>query len=297
MDKNSIIGLVLIFLILIGFAWYNQPSEAQLQAIKQQQDSISLVKRQADSLLLAQNQASATFDSIGKNTFDTAAAKATYGTFASFSKGEEQFVMLENAELLVTFTNKGGRIYSVKLKNQKRFDKTDLILFTGDNNRFTYSFNTADGKTINTQDLYFTPVISADGKSIDMRVTLADGQYIEQHYALVADNNQMLDYKLNMVGLQQTIAASTNHIDLNWQQHIIHQEKNFENEVRTTTVYYKTGEDEPDFISESKEEKGTLPLPRTGFLTNNSFLILPLLVKNHLPIQAWKPKMIQAANT
>jgi YidC/Oxa1 family membrane protein insertase len=49
MDRNSIIGLVLIFLILIGFAWYNQPSEAELKARKQQSDSITLVKMKEDS--------------------------------------------------------------------------------------------------------------------------------------------------------------------------------------------------------------------------------------------------------
>jgi YidC/Oxa1 family membrane protein insertase len=261
MDRNSIIGLVLIFLILIGFAWYNQPSETQLQAIKHQQDSIAMVQRTADSLIQAQSQANAVNDSITAAKFDTAAAIASYGTFASFTKGEEQFTTIENEELLITFTNKGGRMYSVQLKNQKRFDKTPLILFTGDNNKFTYSFNSADGKTIHTQDLFFTPVKSNDGKSMDMRLNLADGQYIEQHYALVADKNQMVDYKLNLVGLQNTIAASTNHLDLNWLQHIIHQEKNFTNEVRTTTVYYKTGEDEPDFISESKEEKKELTTP------------------------------------
>ncbi len=260
MDKNSIIGLVLIFLILIGFAWYNQPSEMELQAMKRQQDSIALVKYQADSAAMASKQIRLTTDSISQNAFDTAAAKASYGTFASFSKGEESFTKLENEELLVTFTNKGGRIYSVQLKNQKRFDKSELILFTGDNNRFTYSFNTADGKTIHTQDLYFTPIPAADGKSLVMQVKLADGQYIEQQYALT-DNKQMVDYKLNLVGLQNTIAATNNHLTLNWQQHIIHQEKNFENEVRTSTVYYKTGEEEPDFISETKEEKKDLTTP------------------------------------
>jgi YidC/Oxa1 family membrane protein insertase len=257
MDRNSIIGLVLIFLILIGFAWYNQPSEIELQAMKHKQDSIALVNYQADSAAMASAQIVLKNDSL-KNVFDTAAAKATYGTFASFSKGEESFTKLENEELLVTFTNKGGRIYSVQLKKQKRFDGTELILFTGDNNRFTYTFNTADGKTINTQDLYFTPVLGADGKSLTMQVKLSDGQYIEQQYALTADNNQMVDYKLNLVGLQNTIAATNNHLTLNWQQHIIHQEKNFENEVRTSTVYFKTGEEQPDFISESKEEKKDL---------------------------------------
>jgi YidC/Oxa1 family membrane protein insertase len=261
MDRNSIIGLVLIFLILIGFAWYNQPSESQLQAIKHQQDSITLVQRAADSLIQVQHRATMVNDSITQNKFDTAAAAAAYGTFATFSKGEETFTTIENEELLVTVTNKGGRIYSVQLKKQKRFDKTPLILFTGDNNRFTYTFNSADGKTINTQDLYFTPVAGSDAKSLTMRLNIANGQYIEQQYNLVADNSQMVDYKLNLVGLQNTIAASTNHIDLNWQQHLIHQEKNFENEVRTSTVYFKTGEEEPDFISESKEEKKDLTTP------------------------------------
>src|SRR6187402_2383242 len=98
MDKNSIIGLVLIFLILIGFAWYNQPSQAELEAMKQQQDSIALVKRQADSLILAQNQANTANDSATENRFDSVMATATYGTFATFAKGEEQYTRLENEE-------------------------------------------------------------------------------------------------------------------------------------------------------------------------------------------------------
>jgi YidC/Oxa1 family membrane protein insertase len=271
MDRNSIIGLVLIFLILVGFAWYNQPSEMELQAMKRTQDSLSLVRREADSLAMATLQLQSATDSVTKNKFDTAAAQASYDTFASFSKGEETFTTLENEELLVTFTNKGGRIFSVQLKNQKRFDKTALVLFTGNNNRFGYTFTTADGKTINTQDLYFTPVKGSDGKSMAMQVKLADGQYIQQQYALVADNNQKVAYKLNLVGLQNTIAASNNHLDLNWQHHIIHQEKNFENEVRTSTVYFKSGEEEPDFISESKEEKKELTTPTQWISVKQQF--------------------------
>jgi hypothetical protein len=72
-----------------------------------------------------------------------------------------------------------------------------------------------------------------------MQVKLADGQYIEQQYAFVADNNQKVAYKLNLVGLQNTIAASNNHLDLNWQQHIIHQEKNFENQKKYSYITSK----------------------------------------------------------
>lgn len=261
MDKNSIIGLVLIFLILIGFAWYNQPSEAELQAMKQQQDSISFVRKQQDSLKMLELQANNANDSLKKNTFDSAAATVAFGTFASFSKGEEVFKTLENEELAVTFTNKGGRIYSVQLKNQKRFDKSDLILFTGDQNKFNYSFKTADGKTIETQKLYFNPIVSTDGKSITMQVKLGEGQYIEQVYTLTPDNKQMLAYSLNLVGMQQIIAPSNNHLDLNWKQQMLNQEKNFANEVNTTTAYFKTPENTPEFIPETKDEKKDITTP------------------------------------
>lgn len=273
MDKNSIIGLVLIFLIFIGFAWYNQPGEAELQAMKRQQDSLAIVKQQADSLALltAKEQA------LSPSKPDSAAALAAYGTFASFSQGTEQFTTLENTELKVVLTNKGGRIYSVQLKNHKRYDQSDLILFTGNNNRFNYTFATADNKTIQTQDLYFVPAVSQDGKSVSMRVTLGDGQYIEQWYQLNEGNAQLVDYKLNLVGMQQQIAATTNKLDLNWQQHIIHQEKNFENEVRTSTVYFKTGDEEPDFISETKEEQKELTSPTKWIAYKQQFFNATLI--------------------
>lgn len=260
MDRNSIIGLVLIFLILIGFAWYNQPSEAELQSLKHQQDSISLVRMKEDSISRAVFAMQMAQDSLKGNSFDTVAAQQTYGTFASFSKGEESFTTLENEELKVTLTNKGGRIYSVELKNQKRFDKSPLILFTGDTNEFSYAFNTADNKTIETQDLYFVPAKSADGKSVAMQVKLGDGQYMEQVYALT-DNNQMIAYKLNLVGMNKVISPSNNHLALNWKQQIINQEKNFDGEVRTTTAYYRYQDGVPALISETKNEKADLTSP------------------------------------
>ncbi len=261
MDRNSIVGLVLIFLILIGFAWYNQPNETELQTMKHQQDSLSMVRKQQDSLKMLEVQANNVNDSIKNNTFDSAAAKATFGTFASFSKGEQTFSTLENEELAITFTNKGGRIYSVQLKNQKRFDKKELILFTGEQNKFNYAFKTADGKTIETQNLYFTPIVSSDGKSMTMQVKLGEGQYIEQVYTLTPDNQQMLAYTLNLVGMQNTIAASNNHIDLNWKQQMLNQEKNFDNEVNTTTAYFKIPETTPEFIAETKSEKKDITTP------------------------------------
>ena len=42
MDKNTIIGFVLIALVLIGFSWYNQPSAEQIE-LQRKEDSIAAV--------------------------------------------------------------------------------------------------------------------------------------------------------------------------------------------------------------------------------------------------------------
>jgi YidC/Oxa1 family membrane protein insertase len=276
MDKNSIIGLVLIFLILIGFAWYNQPSEAEIQAMKQRQDSIALVQKTADSLYLVQHQA----DSIKATTYDSATAKTQFGSFASFTNGTEQFTSIENSELKLVLTNKGGRLYSIELKNQKRYDQSALVLFTGDQNRFNYSFQTVDGKTIETEQLYFTPIVAADGQSVAMQVKLSESQWIEQRFALNPSNAQLIDYKLSLNGMQQQIAPTNTQLVLNWKQHILHQEKNFDNEYRTSTAYYKYTDEEPDYLAETKDESADFTKPVKWISFKQQYFNVSLVAAN-----------------
>src|SRR6186713_2632458 len=106
MDRNSIIGLVLIFVILVSFAWWNQPSDEEIKQLKVKQDSTAMVNRREDSVLNVMATQQAKADSI--KVVDTAAAKSAFGTFASFSTGQETFTTIENEEIKVTLTNKGG---------------------------------------------------------------------------------------------------------------------------------------------------------------------------------------------
>lgn len=276
MDKNSIIGLVLIFLILIGFAWYNQPSDSEIQAMKQRQDSLALVQKTADSLYMVQHQA----DSIKATVYDSATAKTQFGTFASFTNGTEQFTTIENAELKLVFTNKGGRLYSIELKNQKRYDQSALVLFTGDQNRFNYTFQTADGKTIETDQLYFNPIVAADGQSIAMQVKLSETALIEQRYSLNPNNVQLIDYKLSLNGMQQTVAATNTQLVLNWKQNVLHQEKNFDNEFRTSTAYYKYTDEEPDYLAESKDESADFTKPVKWISFKQQYFNVSLIAAN-----------------
>ncbi len=257
MDRNSIIGLILIFSILVGFAWWNQPTEEEIRQAKAQQDSLVLVKHREDSvnqLLIAEK---AIKDSLKNTGLDTAAAQSAYGVFAPFSGGEEEFTSIENDELKLTVTSKGGRIYSLQLKKYQTYYKSPLLLIDGQENQFGYTFGINGSKAIDTRDLFFMPVKSADGKSVSMMVKLADNQYIEQTYSLT-DNANMVGYKLNLVGMNDIIAPNNNYLDLNISQHIISQEKSMEAEKRTSTMYYRHTDDEPSFITETSDEKADL---------------------------------------
>lgn len=258
MDRNSMIGLGLIFVILVTFAWINQPDEAELKAQQHQKDSLLLVQITQDSIAKAQATLTARADSA--MAADTTAIKNVYGSFASAVTGTETTNTLENETLLLTFSNKGGALKTVVLKNHKKYDGSQLVLFDGTNEQLNYRFQTTDGKTINTKDLYFTPTVSADGKSVSMILSLGANQYIEQKYALT-ENGNMVDYALNFVGVQQLLSATDPFIDMNWSAKMRQQEKSIEAEHRTTTAYLKPVSEEPDYISETKEETKDLAKP------------------------------------
>lgn len=253
LDRNTIIGFSLILALLVGWAYFLKPSDAEIEAYKRQQDSLKIAEVQQDSL------AKTVIDSAKTNAVLTAAndsnmAVQTFGTFAAYAKGTEQFSTIENDELKITVSNKGGRIYRVELKKYKTYEKKDLVLLDGAENVQSFDFSTVDNKIINTADLYFTPTLADDKKSISMKVNIGNNQYIEQLYAF-DENNNMLKYNLNLVGLEKVIQRNKTSIDLNWAVNLKVQEKTREAEERVSTIFYRIKDDEPTKISEGKEDK------------------------------------------
>ncbi len=260
MDRNSIIGLGLIFAILITFAYINQPTQSEIAAAKMKQDSINLVRLQNDSIALASVQAERENEKLSTISEDSTAKQNAFGSFARLSQGVDDYTTLENENLKIKIANKGGRIYQVELKNYKRSDGSDLVLFEGEENDFSYGFATRDAKAISTKDLYFTPVKSADGKSVIMQLKLADNQFIEHHIGL-NQNQNMVDFKINLVGMNNVIAPNNNFLDLSWKQNVLRQEKTHEAEKNTTTIYYRYPNEDPEYISETKDLKEDIKTP------------------------------------
>ncbi len=255
MDRNSIIGIVLIALIFVLWSVFNKPSEADRQRMQRMQDSIAQVQRQqvqkdtnnTTSTLSAKPEQIQISDSVKSKILDN-----QYGSFSASAVDSIQYYVLENEKMKLVISNKGGRPYSVKLKEYKRFDSTDLILFKGDSTVFGLNIPTNQNRTIFTNDLFFKPtgnqnniVVSKGQKpgSIALRLSAGNGKYMEYVYSL-APESYMVDFKINMVGMDSVVAPNYNSLDIIWKSIIPAQEMGHKNENSYTTVVYKhLGED------------------------------------------------------
>jgi len=245
MDRNTFTGLFLIMIILGGSFYFFRPSEAELKKAKETERIDSLKK--AGAVI-------ATKDTVIKASpttpiVDSLALKGPFGTAIA---GTEAKTVLENENLLITLTNKGGKILSVQIKGQKTFDGKPLILFDGGANKFGLNLNAA-GKVVNTNDLYFTP--SKAGNKVTMRADYGANAYVEFIYDLKALSNKVA-FNVNLVGLQQVISG--NSINLNWETTLLQQEKSIESEHRYSAPYYKYLDGDVNHLSVSKDEKEEL---------------------------------------
>lgn len=278
MDRNSIIGLVLIAAIMIGYSIYTSPSKEELEVIKRQQDSIALVNqaaREAAEREIAQNaklqeQQTAGIDSLIANVGDSINADSLnailyqnkFGAFANAAKGELKYYTIENDKLIAKISNKGGRIVSVILKDYKTYSGQPLELFHEDSSSFSINFY-AGNKAITTKDLFFETynknikISGSDSASFTMRLNAGDDKYLDFVYTLKG-NDFMLGLSIQAKGLQDIIASNTTDFNLNWALRAPRQEKGIENERNASTIYFKYAEDEVDYLSETKDEKKSL---------------------------------------
>ncbi|QIL41716.1 membrane protein insertase YidC [Pedobacter sp. HDW13] len=244
MDRNTFTGLFLIMIILAGSFYFLKPNEAEMKKAKETERLDSLKKAGVSPI-----QKDTTKTAVINPAVDSLALKGPFGTAIT---GTESSTVLENENLLITLSNKGGKISSVEIKGQKTFAGEPLVLFSGNQNKFGLSLNAA-GKVINTNDLYFTP--TKTGNTVTMRANYGANAYVEYVYDLKASSNKVA-FNINLVGLQQVIAG--NNIGLNWQTTLLQQEKSIESEHRYSAPYYKYLDGDVNHLSVSKDEKEEL---------------------------------------
>jgi len=286
MDKNTVAGIVLIIAILIGFSYLNKPSQEEIEAAKRRQDSIEQVEvqRQQEAQIFAKEQAEKKQAELAADTtLAETIAIDKFGAFAASSTGEEGFVTLENNLMKVKLATKGGKIYSVELKNYQTYEGTPLVLFDGADNNFGLNFF-SQNKSINTNTLYFTPSTTQEtvlvkgpevkkgkeGKldyneenpgetqSVTMSLNAGDGSSLQYVYTL-AHNSFMVGFDIKTVNMGGVIAQNIDFLNFNWAYAGPRLEKKSKfGEDRYTSVNYKFFDDEVDKLDPSKTSEESL---------------------------------------
>jgi YidC/Oxa1 family membrane protein insertase len=227
MDKNTITGLILIFVIFIGFSMYNSNrlnkaydkavavadanyAKGDFEAARSEYVEALRLKPNKPDIIVKLNELNQKLGNIPESQkADTTAAKTQaavkqpsgtpetqpdigrYGVFSRAATGTNDFITLENNKVELKISLKGGRVYSAKLKDYKTFDGKPLIMFSGDSTVFGLNFFTVDNKAVQTNNLYFTPV--SDQKTIVVSSTPESVSL-----RLLVDENKYIEYKYTL---------------------------------------------------------------------------------------------------
>jgi len=286
-NKNTIIGLGLIFAIFIGYTYLLSPSKEQLIAQKRKADSMyminvqkqhsmitSIAREKAIAVSKEKEKFAARGEKVDSVTLVRMTMKGELGVFANAAVGKDTSYTIENDVFKLNFLSRGGKIGRVELKNYLTWNKKPLVLMDSDSLNFGISFF-SNNRTISTNHLYFQPfwhdplhkgqtsmkVSGKDSLQFSMRLYTASGdtgfnkdQYIEFLYTIKGDD-YMLRFRVNIEGMDQAIDAGNKFLVLTWSENLKNLEKSLKMERMTSTLYYKYDQEKVDYITETKDEE------------------------------------------
>ncbi|MCO6357927.1 membrane protein insertase YidC [Roseivirga pacifica] len=247
MDRNQAIGLVLIAGILIVYSVFFRPPVEEQPIVAT--DTTEVASTDPGQLTTSPEPVVVQ---------DTSAAKLTeeYGVFATGAIGSNQTLKVETDVAIYTFSNKGGQIKSVELKDFKSYNGDPLVLTSAENSAQQLIVPTVKGN-IDLSELYFTTsasstTISEEGTTqVVYTLNTTDGGSIEFVYNITA-NKYDLGYKVRFNGLSNSIIGDE--VTLKWSKAMKRYEKNLEDaRTKTTISYYTVAEDFEELKATSKD--------------------------------------------
>lgn len=258
MDKNTLVGAILIGAVVIGFSIYSRPNQEEMERAQHYQDSIETVVQQQEEQMLKAKQAEAA---------QVLQADSTSQFFAH-TQGTEQFTTLENNVVQITLSNKGGRVSKAMLKEYNDQQKQPLVLFDGDDASLNIGF---EGKNENilSSNLYFETTDVTDS-TVTMRLNAANGGHLDFKYRLLPDS-YMLDFTVQASGLQNFFSPAVKTMTIDWKQRARQMEKGYNFEQRYTSLTYKPVGDSFDYLSETKDEQASITEPLDWVAFKNQY--------------------------
>lgn len=250
MDKNTITGLVLIAILLVGFSFLSRPSQEQLEAQQRYYDSIAQVQQRQEALKAKSEAALA-------NEKEAEASVDSVAIFFNARQGTDSQVIISNNLAEIAIDAKGGRIASATLKEYMGQDKTTPVtLFSGNDASMNFLFYNKK-ETIQTKDYYFTAIQRTDS-SVTMRLSADSTGYIDFTYTMRRDS-YLVDFTIQAVGMGDKLASANNSVDIEWWQRARQIEKGYTYENRLSELTYKISGDGTDYLSANKDDSKDVP--------------------------------------
>lgn len=252
MNKNNIIGFLLIAVVLIGFSWYNQPS-AEEQRTAFVQDSIAKAKHA--EMEKASKAAAAKRQTNAKAKVEADSTALFYSTL----KGQAKKIVLKNEKVELTLNTKGATVEKAVIKGyvghnlqvkDGSADAKDVTLFDGNDQSLKFMLEAKEANII-TSDLYFTPSNVTD-KSVTLTAVAGEGKTLTMTYTL--GNDYMLHMSLQANGMAGLFSPNYNKMDVDWSDKARQQERGFMFENRYTTLTYHNAEGGTDHLNEGSEK-------------------------------------------
>lgn len=260
-DKNSIIGFVLIFGIIMWMMYNSQKTAQEEQAQKIKQEKIDKAKKAKE---VATKQVLKTV--VDTTVSDTVKLQKLSGALGSFAysatlpSAKESFTTIENELVTLKIANKGGYIVEAILKNYKKFEKKSgqlVELIKNNNANFNLELQTKDNRVLNTKDLFFEPTLTKNGNDqiLSMKLKSGANEFLEYKYVLKA-NDYMLDFDVRSQGLSKVLNTSKA-ADLQWDLKTYRNEKSVSYENRYAEIYFEN-DGKVDYAGLGQQEDETL---------------------------------------
>ena len=241
MNKNSLIGFILMGLVLVGFTIFQSKQAEQQLLERKKQEAEWIAKQDSIARVEAANAPMQTVSSDSKGIEQETEHIYKDATLDARKKAEGQIIRLSNDKLDLEINTKGAQLWSARLKDYTNYGGSDLYLFkAGDNH---YDVNIYAGEWLQTQNFAFDVVSSNDSLAV-LRIPFEDGGYIEQVYSLTA-GSYMVGSELAFVNMKN-IPRQVGSVDVDFSTMIPRMEKGYKNESQYSKLnYYFSGDKKP----------------------------------------------------
>ena len=259
MDKNTIIGFVLIILIFVGFSVFETGRARKNAELQAQADSIALAMNPVRDIPEIPEESPENRDD--STMFKDTAIRHAYNAKA-------QIVAIENSRLKVEFNTRGAQPHSVMVKDYYNYDSTELYLFRP--GEADYAISVYAGEYIRSDKFTFE-VAELTDSSVTMRLPFSGGGYIEQKYILHEDSYRM-DNLLSFVDMDGVIPGNVSSFDIDFNVTVPRMEKGYRNESQYSKLnYYYEGDKKPEAIGNGRNGERRIDSKLSWFAFQQQF--------------------------